>query len=64
MKTMSQAHFVKTALRLPPDLHTKVHESARANERTFNGELIHQIRQAYTSNTAAPQSGNAGHCVN
>ncbi|MBS0427147.1 MAG: hypothetical protein JSR41_07650 [Proteobacteria bacterium] len=29
-------------------MHREVHESARENERTFNGELIHQLRLAYS----------------
>lgn len=48
MRSATQKDFVKTALRLPPELHRKVHESARVNERTFNGELIHQLRTAYS----------------
>lgn len=39
-----QQHFIKTALRIPPELHKAVHDSARAQDRTFNGQLLALIR--------------------
>lgn len=39
-----QADFVKTALRMPPELHKAVNESAKKQDRTFNGQLLALIR--------------------
>jgi len=47
-----QKHFVKTALRLPPELHSSLHESARESERTFNAEILHRLRSTYSSKGA------------
>lgn len=36
----TQADWQKTALRLPRDLHQQIHEAAKANDRTFNGQIV------------------------
>jgi hypothetical protein len=41
-----QDNYIRTALRLPRDLHAKVHESAREQGRTLNAELIARIAGA------------------
>lgn len=38
--SVDQKNFIKTALRLPPELHAAVHESAQKNGRSYNAELI------------------------
>ncbi|MCR8961182.1 Arc family DNA-binding protein [Variovorax sp. S2] len=43
----SQKDFVKTALRLPPDLHASLHGSAKESERTFNAEILHRLRSSF-----------------
>ncbi|ATA55198.1 hypothetical protein CKY39_19755 [Variovorax boronicumulans] len=43
----TQKDFVKTALRLPPDLHASLHESAKESERTFNAEILHRLRSTF-----------------
>jgi len=53
----SQAEYAKTALRLPRDLHQAVHAVAKAQERTFNGQLIVLIRDAI--NRCAPSTREA-----
>lgn len=45
----TQKDFVKTALRLPPDLHSSLHESARGSERTFNAEILHRLRSTFSA---------------
>jgi hypothetical protein len=46
-KLASQQHdYIKTSLRLPRDLHEKVHASAREHGRGFNDELIARIAGA------------------
>lgn len=47
MKKRTQDNFVRTALRLPPELHKRVHEAAAACERTFNAELIARIEASF-----------------
>lgn len=41
-----QATYIKTAIRMPPDLHKVVHESAKAQDRTFNGQLLAMLKEA------------------
>jgi hypothetical protein len=41
-----QDDFVKTALRLPKDLHTAVHASAKTHDRSFNGQIVAVLRAA------------------
>lgn len=43
-RKVTQADFVKTALRLPPELHAKVHEFAQASGRTYNAQLITMLQ--------------------
>lgn len=40
----TQHDFVRTALRLPRDLHAMVHEAAETDDRTFNEQLIHMVK--------------------
>lgn len=42
----TQAEWAKTALRLPREMHSKVHEEAKRNDRTFNGQIVAMLRQA------------------
>ncbi len=46
-KRSSQDEFVRTALRVPPDLHAQIHDSAKGSGRTFNAELIHLLSSAF-----------------
>jgi len=47
IKKASQKDYVKTALRLPPDLHAALHEAATAGERTYNGEIVSRLRSTF-----------------
>ena len=42
----TQEDYAKTALRLPRDLHQAVHAAAKAEDRTFNGQIIAVLRAA------------------
>lgn len=42
---LDQKDFVKTALRLPPDLHESVHASAEKSGRSYNAELVHLVER-------------------
>ncbi|WP_409241998.1 Arc family DNA-binding protein [Curvibacter microcysteis] len=61
-KLKTQADFVKTALRIPPDLHRQVHEAADGADRTFNAEILHRLRESFKSKRSQqlsnPQKGN------
>lgn len=50
-----QANFVKTAVRMPPDLHKAVHEAARKEDRTYNGQILAMLRLALNQTQGAAQ---------
>lgn len=43
MKPRSQDDYVKTALRLPPDLHTELKAAADLNQRSLNAEILARL---------------------
>ncbi len=45
MNITKQVDYVKTSLRIPPELHKAVHELAKQEERTFNGQIVACLRQ-------------------
>lgn len=47
MKQPTQKDYVKTALRLPPDLHAELHAAATEGDRTYNGEIINRLRSTF-----------------
>lgn len=47
-----QTDFVKTALRVPPDLHKALHEATKTTERTFNAEILHRLKSTFNSSVA------------
>lgn len=50
--TKSQDEYARTALRLPKDLHQAVHEAAKAQDRSFNGQIIAVLRAAMNAGRA------------
>jgi len=53
----TQDDFIRTALRVPPDLHAKIHEAAAAANRTFNSEIVARLQASFESTvTAAKRS--------
>lgn len=46
MATEHQDDYTRTALRLPRDLHKAVHEAARQQDRSFNGQIVALLRAA------------------
>jgi hypothetical protein len=61
---LNQTDFVKTALRLPPELHAKLHEGAEASGRSYNAELVARLQESFerthTSHVqAGPSEGRA-----
>jgi hypothetical protein len=51
----SQEDYARTALRMPRDLHQAVHAAAKAEDRSFNGQLIALIREAISVRPAKLQ---------
>jgi hypothetical protein len=43
----SQDDFIRTALRVPPDLHAKIHEAAKGANRTFNAEIVARLELSF-----------------
>ncbi len=43
-KKSSQENYVKSALRLPPELHAEVSAAAQLNDRSLNAEIISRLR--------------------
>lgn len=52
----TQSDWVKTALRLPRDVHAGVHEEAKRQDRTFNGQIVAMLRQGIPALKQADQS--------
>lgn len=44
--SIDQKNYVKTALRLPPELHAAVHEAAQASGRSYNAQLVFFLEKA------------------
>lgn len=44
---MAQDDFIRTALRLPPDLHRAIHEASDAAQRSFNAEIISRLSASF-----------------
>ncbi len=50
--SIDQKDHIRTALRVPPDLHAKIHEAAKANNRTFNAEIVARLEGSLSSKEA------------
>ncbi|SFU99329.1 Arc-like DNA binding domain-containing protein [Paenacidovorax caeni] len=44
---MAQDDYIRTALRVPPDLHKDIHEAADKAGRSFNAELIERLSSTF-----------------
>lgn len=44
--TAKQADFVKTAIRMPPELHKSIHELAKKQDRTYNGQMLAMLKDS------------------
>lgn len=60
IKPATQKDYVKTALRLPPDLHAELHLAAGLAERTYNGEIVHRLRQSFRGRRAQQPTPKEG----
>lgn len=46
-----QDDYIRTALRLPPDMHKALHESADASGKSFNAEIIARLQASFAEPT-------------
>ena len=47
MATSFQDDYIKTALRLPRDLHAQLMEASKVQGKSLNSELIERLRQSF-----------------
>jgi hypothetical protein len=52
MRRPKQTDFVRTALRVPPELHAKLHQAAEESERTFNAEILERLARSFDEDEA------------
>lgn len=45
----NQDDYIRTALRVPPDLHKRIHEEAAQANRTFNAEIVARLQASFDS---------------
>ena len=45
-KKTTQSEHIKTALRLPPDLHTEIQDAALRNGRSMNAEILTRLKSS------------------
>lgn len=48
MKKRTQADYIRTALRVPPDLHARLHDVAKEAGRTFNAEILNRLERTFS----------------
>lgn len=44
-----QDDFIRTALRVPPNLHKSIHLAAKENTRTFNAEIVDRLQASFVT---------------
>lgn len=54
----TQKHFIKTALRLPPEVHGALHAAAATADRSYNAEIINRLRSSLKLVAKAISKGN------
>lgn len=52
-----QDDYIRTALRLPPDIHKALHDSADASGKSFNAEIIARLQASFAQDEAAFVAG-------
>lgn len=54
----TQDDYIRTALRVPPELHAQIHASAKANNRTFNAEIVARLQESFHVHGSGSGSGS------
>ncbi len=44
---LNQADYIKTALRLPPEIHAKLHDAADDSGRSYNAEIVARLADSF-----------------
>ncbi len=52
-KKNPQPNYIKSAIRLPPELHAEVSAAAEHNGRSLNAEIIARLRDSKTTDVLA-----------
>lgn len=52
----SQDDYIRTALRLPRDLHKEVQDSAEKNNRSMNAEIVARLEKSFIEEPIEPTS--------
>ena len=52
---MGQENHIKTALRLPPELHAQLHAAAAESGRSYNGEILQRLARSFEGGTNAEE---------
>jgi hypothetical protein len=55
---MSQDNFIRTALRVPPELHAALHKAADQAGRSFNAEIIERLKRSFEANSSTDGSAS------
>ncbi|WP_261524023.1 Arc family DNA-binding protein [Burkholderia multivorans] len=55
--SLNQDDYLKTALRLPRDLHQKLMEAAAANGNSLNAEMVRRLVQSFEAPSYPDDSG-------
>lgn len=50
----NQDDHIKTALRLPRELHTRIQEFAQINERSMNAEIVARLQSSFNDRSSEP----------
>lgn len=49
----TQDNYIRTALRVPPELHTQLHKAAFVAKRTFNAEILSRLQSSFEERPAS-----------
>jgi hypothetical protein len=49
---MAQDDYIRTALRVPPDLHKRIHEESDKSGKSFNAEIIDRLQKSFEPHPA------------
>lgn len=44
---LNQSDYVKTALRLPPEVHAQIHQAADKSGRSYNAEIVARLEASF-----------------
>ncbi len=54
----TQDDYIRTALRVPPDLHAQIHGAAKENNRTFNAEIVARLQASLEATPSIKLKGS------